>query len=66
MLFSLFAIFSFTREDGEKADDGDGSKAFEIERLKETNVEAAIRQREKVMEDMKNNPELVEYALPSF
>ncbi|MGM0924754.1 MAG: hypothetical protein ACQEWW_26825 [Bacillota bacterium] len=41
-----------------------GQDSYQIEMIKETDIELAKKQREKVLEDMRKHPELVEFAIP--
>lgn len=42
-----------------------GQDLYHIERLEETDIELAKEQREKVLKDMKEHPELVQFAEPA-
>ncbi|MGM0851015.1 MAG: hypothetical protein ACQEWI_00070 [Bacillota bacterium] len=41
-----------------------GQDSSQVETIKETDIELAKKQREKVLEDMRKHPELVEFATP--
>jgi PBP1b-binding outer membrane lipoprotein LpoB len=41
-----------------------GQDSYQIEMIKETDIELAKKQREKVLEDIRKHPELVEFATP--
>ncbi|USK32153.1 hypothetical protein LIT25_16225 [Bacillus sp. F19] len=43
-----------------------GQDSYHIERLEETDIELAKEQREKVLKDMKEHPELVQFAEPEI